>query len=72
MRQKSADSVTDLLKHALFDAIERAHALATRSPPPDRAARVRRLKSICQAGAEISAITEVLQVVEKRGEQSKP
>jgi hypothetical protein len=72
MRQKSADRVTDFLKHALFDAIERAHALATRSPPSNSAARVRRLKSIGQAGAEISAIIEVLQLVEPSRKRSKP
>lgn len=66
MRRQSADRAMDLLKHALFDAIERAHALATRSPPPDSAARVRRLKSIGRAGAEISTITAVLQLVEQR------
>lgn len=66
MRQQAADRVTDLLKQALFDAIERAHALATRSPPADHSARRRRLKSIGQAGAEISAITAVLQLVDQR------
>lgn len=72
MRQQSADRAMDLLKHALFDAIERAHELVTRSPSPDSTAYVRRLKSIGQAGTEISAITTVLQLVEQRRKQRKP
>lgn len=65
MVQQSADRSTDLLKHALFDAIERAQDLAVRAPPANAAALKRRLKAIGRAGAEICAVTEAMQVIER-------
>jgi hypothetical protein len=71
VRHTSRDRATDLMKHALFDAIERAHALAVRNPPTDTATQTRRLKAISQAGAEISALAAAMQIVGRSATQKK-
>jgi hypothetical protein len=59
------NSTVNVLKEALFGAIERAHDLATRSPPSNRPARIRRLTAIERAGRQIEALAITMQLIEQ-------
>lgn len=66
MRRKAADHQTESVKIALFDAVERAYAIAIKVPLPRKAAEMHRLEQVARAGAEIAALATTLSIL-KRG-----
>jgi hypothetical protein len=55
----------DVMSEALFDVLERAQVLGTKSPPTDRATELLRIQAIGAAGADFEKLATAMLIIQR-------